>query len=286
MKDKELYSYSRISTYKLCPKKYEYVYKHRLFPIDDNNRKLLLGSIVHKGIELKDTNALLDFIDNEIPTPTNESETLITLALAMVEGYFNRFGTSEKTKNEIRFEIPISENIGYQGYIDGLIEEEDGYWLVEIKTASTIDKTYLDKLDFNEQINNYFYAVKNNYLEDYTLDKPLLGIKYRILKKPLIRQKQTETIIEFRKRLVEKMNDPEYIVEHILYRNDDDLKLAKEYINQDISTIEHAKIFTKTLTACSTFGRCPYMELCMGMPDADMLYIIKEERRDEDVTGE
>lgn len=283
---KELYSYSKISTYKLCPKKYEYSYLKNLRPLIDDNKNLFLGGLLHKGIELKDTNLLLNYIDNEAPTPTEESETLISLGLAMVEGYFNRFGYYEKVINEIHFEIPLADGSYYHGYIDGLIEEDNGYWLLEIKTASIIDKTYIDKLAFNEQIDNYFYAIKNGYLENIKLDKPLLGIKYRILKKPLIRQKQKESIMEFRKRLVEKMADPEYIIEKILYRTEEQTEQVINYINQDISNIKNTKIFTKTLTACSTFGRCPYMELCAGEPDADHLYIIKEERSTDDVTGE
>jgi hypothetical protein len=203
----------------------------------------------------------------------------------MVEAYFNRFGYNEIVRNELHFELPLGD-YKLQGYIDGIIEEEDGYWLLEIKTASTVNKDYIDKLLFNDQISRYMYAIKNNYVEDFNLDKPLLGIKYRIIKKPLIRQKQNESIMEFRKRLVEKLQEDDYIIEQVLTRTDEEIIDCMEDTLQDIITIENTKKFTKTLSACSTYGRCPYMELCCKEENAELLYSVKEERRDEDVTCE
>lgn len=282
----KIYSHSKITTFKLCPKQYEYKYINNLRPLEDSNKNLFLGSLLHKGVELKSVDKLLEYIDETNVTPTEESETLITLALALTEAYFNKFGYDEKVLNEQHFQFNVFGDSYLEGYIDGLIEDDNGYWLLEVKTASIIDKTYLDKLNFNEQINKYMYALKHNHLDSFKLDKPLLGIKYRILKKPLIRQKQTESIMEFRHRLVEKLQEPEYIIEKILYRTDEEIEDVLEDTKQEILNIENTERFTKTLTACSTFGRCPYMELCLGEPDADLLYILKEERRDDNVTGE
>lgn len=289
---KKLYSHSRISTYKMCPKQFEYKYINKLVPLESNNNNLFLGSLVHKGIELKSEQDLLNHIEELKYTVTEGNGTLITLALAMVEAYFKKFGYNEIVRNELHFNIPLDNitttkttDLQFHGYIDGIIEEEDGYWLLEIKTASIIDKTYIDKLIFNDQIERYLYATANGYLENFTLDKPLLGIKYRIIKKPLIRQKQKESIMEFRQRLIEKLQEEDNIIEVILNRTDEELEDSIKDTLHDILTIETTTRFTKTLSACSTYGRCPYMELCSKEEQGELLYIVKEEeRRNEDVT--
>lgn len=281
-----MYSHSRINCFKLCPKQYEYKYIKHLYPLSDNNN-LMLGNILHKGIELKSIPQLLNYIEELNITPNESTETLVTLALAMVEAYFKKYGYNEIVKNELHFEFPFEENdFKLHGYIDGIIEEPDGYWLLEIKTASIINKDYIDKLMFNDQISRYMYAVKNGFVEDFKLDKPLLGIKYRIIKKPMIRQKQKETIVEFRNRLIEKLQEEEYMIELLLNRTDEEIMECIRDTAEDIITMKTAGRFTKTLSACSTYGRCPYMELCCNEPNGELLYMKKEERTEENVTSE
>ena len=284
--DKELYSHSRINTFKMCPKQYEYKYIQQLTPLGGNNNNLFLGGLLHKGVELKSISGLLNYIDELNTTPNEDTETLINLALTMTEAYFTKFGYNEIVHSEIPFMVDIEENIGFRGIIDGLIEDDNGYWLLEIKTASVINKEYIDKLKFNDQIERYLYGLQNGELENFKLDKPILGIKYRILKKPLIRQKQNESIMEFRNRLVDKLQEDDYIVELELNRTPEEIDDAMKDLIQDIKSIKCTERFTKTLSACTTYGRCPYMELCCKEENAELLYIKKEERSDLDVTVE
>lgn len=279
------YSHSKINTYKMCPKMFEYKYIKKLTPLADKSNNLFLGELLHKGVELKSIDKLLEYIDTSNYTPTEESETLITMVLAMVEAYFLKFGIKEKIHNELYFTLPIDDDM-FEGYIDGLIEEEDGYYLLEIKTASIVDKTYIDKLRFNDQIERYLYGISHGEIENFKLDKPILGIKYRIIKKPLIRQKQKESIMEFRNRLIEKLQEEDNIQEIILSRTEEEINEAFEDIKYDINIINYSNRYTKTLSACSTYGRCPYMELCSKEENAELLYIIKEERRNKNVTKE
>lgn len=279
-----MFSHSRITAFKRCPKLYQYKYIDKLHPLASESSKLVLGKIVHKGIELRNNDELMDYID-ELNLPiSDENETIIVLALAMIDGYFDKFGIKEIKRSEFHFEIELGDEI-LQGYIDSIIETEDGYWVEEIKTAAQINKEYVDKLEFDDQISRYAYVLKNNLLPDFKLDKPFLGVKYRVLKKPQIRQKVNETIVQFRNRLVDKMSEPGYIEEFIITRTDEQLEDCIQDTIQDIKTIKSVDRYTKTLSACNMYGRCPYMELCQGIDDAILLYN-KEEVEEEEIVNE
>lgn len=278
-----IYSHSRTNTFKLCPKQFEYRYIRNLYPLS-SSKGLALGKLLHKGIELKSSNNLNEYVDDIDASYNEETENIISLAMAMTDAYFDKFGINEKIKNELHFLLNL-DGYNFQGYIDGIIEEEHGYWLLEIKTASRVDKEYIDKLKYNDQVSRYYYAIEQDMVDDFKLDKPLLGIKYRIIKKPLIRQKASESIVEFRNRLREKLNEDGYIEELILTRNRDEIEDCILDTIEDIKAIEHATRYTKTLSACTTYGRCPYMELCSNEENAELLYIerpMEEEGGEED----
>jgi hypothetical protein len=276
-----VFSHSRINTFKRCPKLYEYKYIQGLHPLGSDRTNLILGSIVHKGIELRNNLELLNYIDELNLPPNEKNETMIVLALAMVDAYFDRFGNKEIKHSEMHFEIDL-DGEKLQGYIDSLIEEEDGFWMEEIKTASQINKEYIDKLQFDDQVSRYNYVIQNNLVENFNLHKPFLGTKYRILKKPQIRQKKDETIVQFRNRLVEKMSEPGYIEEIILNRTEQEVEDCVLDTIQDIKIIRSTCRFSKNLSACNMYGRCPYMELCMNEPDAILLYNIEEVEEEEE----
>lgn len=268
------FSHSKINTFKMCPKQYEYRYIQKLYPLEDSN-SLIFGKLFHKAIDLKSPQKFLDYVDTLNLPSDDRTENNITLVLAMLDAYIAKFGYEQN----IQYEVELNTNIEgeeFIGFIDAIEETEDGYWLHEYKTASIIDKDYIDKLSFNDQTNRYLYIVKfcQNALKNFVLkpNKPILGIKYRILKKPLIRQKKGESIMEFRNRLVEKMMEEESIVEVILTRTDEELQETYLDMCSEINMIKNVTRFTKTLSACSTYGRCQYMELCSNIEGALNLY--------------
>lgn len=269
-----IFSHSRISCFKQCPKLYEYKYLKNIYPISDNDN-FYLGSLVHKGVELGSVYKLNNYLD-EIDVPFSEKqETNNVLSLGMVEAYFNKFGNNEQILHEVHFEIEI-QGKKVQGYIDGIIDTPNGYYLMELKTASQINKEYIDKLEFNDQISTYYYVILNNLIEGLKLDKPLLGIKYRIIKKPQIRQKINETVDEFRNRLVEKLSEEDYITEVVLHRTAEEVNEHIEDLIEDINTIENTKRFTKSMCGCTTYGRCPYMSICSKETNYESLYEVRE----------
>src|SRR5699024_328444 len=142
---------------------------------------------------------------------------------------------------------------------------------------SRVDDTYLAKLDFNDQISRYWSIMEK------ILDKPILYVEYYIAKKPLLRQKKDESIIQYRNRLVERLLEEDNIIYKKIDRTREQLDEAYEDFIYDINTIKNTTRYTKNLSVCSTFGTCPYIQLCMGNKEALMSFKKREESENDDV---
>jgi len=275
-----MFSHSRINTFKRCPKLYEYQYIQHLQSLEDS-APLNIGKALHYGIEHSSSEKALEYMNQQDYFLTEKGETEIVLVLGMVDAYLLKFGTAEKIQHEVEFNLKLFENSeenDFHGFIDGVIEEDDGYYLLEIKTASQVDNGYIKKLEFNDQISRYWYALEQ------TLDKPLLGVKYRIIKKPAIRQKIGESVSEFRQRLIERLQQDDSMFEFILKRTPEQIIDCIEDTKQDITTIKQSRRFPKSLGACSQYGTCPFIELCCGTEDAIYLFKKKEGFEDEELS--
>ena len=267
------YSHSRINCFKTCPKQFEYKYIKHLFPISGDSTNLILGKAFHRGIELGNVEELEKELDNNDDFLDEGAETNKVIVLAMVEAFFNKF--PHHNEGNIKHEVEIKTNFNgneFIMYADAIVEEPDGLILREYKTASRIDDTYIDKLKFNDQISRYCLAIEQE------LGKKVKKIEYYVAKKPLLRQKNGETLEQFRERLVEKITEDEESIQYFeLTRTKEQLEEEKEDLIYDMNMINNTKRYTKNLSACSCYGKCPYLNLCMREKDAELLYEVKEE---------
>lgn len=267
------FSHSRINCFKQCPKMFDYKYNGHLYKIDGDSDSLMMGSAFHRGIELGDIGKLEQELDNNNDFLSEGNETNKIIVLAMVEAFFNKF--PHHNEGNVQHEVKIETEFGNHPFImfaDALIEEPDGYILREYKTASRIDSTYIDKLKFNDQISRYCLAIEKEF------HKPVKRIEYYVAKKPLLRQKNGETLEQFRNRLVEKITEDEESIQYFeLTRTREQLDEELSDLIYDMDTISKTTHYTKNLSACSCYGNCPYLELCMKEKDAELLYEIREE---------
>lgn len=58
------YSYSRISTYENCPRRFKYHYVDKIESYEDVEA-FILGRAVHKGIELNSVDKAIDYLKKE-----------------------------------------------------------------------------------------------------------------------------------------------------------------------------------------------------------------------------
>ena len=272
-----MYSHSRINCFKLCPKLYEYKYIEKLVPLGADTKALSMGKAFHTGIEHGSSDAALEFMEKDEYFMSQESENDKIICLAMVDAFLKKFPEAKTWEHEKHLVGSMVDKDDFQLYLDGLEKDGDGYWIIELKTASKIDETYVDKLDFNDQISRYYYMAKKEGLKIH-------GIKYYVVKKPLLRQKKNESVEQYRERLVERIMEEDSIFYTEIHRTPEQISECIEDTKYDIEVIKNTTRFTKNLCACSMYGtRCPYMDLCRGIKDAELLFDRKE---DEDVTGE
>ncbi|MFM9065114.1 MAG: RecB family exonuclease [Pirellula sp.] len=213
--DKNVLTYSALNTFRNCPRKYKNRYIDNLRP-RMKVESLSFGSVIHTAIELwyrsvNDANRLwkaLDFIDRSFPERATDENQMASwhLARAMFTGYASRYATEDFTIIEVEKTFTgqirnpdtgrCSQTFVMAGKADAIVQLHDGMYLLEHKTAASIDGNYLDKLWTDTQIALYSY-----YLRE--LGYPIVGIIYNVLLKSRLKQSPGETQEEYEARHAE-----------------------------------------------------------------------------------
>ena len=213
--DKTLLTYSALNTFRNCPRKYKNRYLDNLRPRERPDA-LSFGSVIHTAIELwyRSSDAesrlrdVLAYIDDAFENRVVDSNQMVQwhLATAMIRGYAERYGTEEFEIVEVEKEFVgeirnpdtgrQSQTFRIAGKVDGIVRCHDGLYLLEHKTASTVDASYLDKLWTDTQIALYCY-----YLRE--LGYPIVGVIYNVLLKSRLKQGKGETQEEYEVRHAE-----------------------------------------------------------------------------------
>lgn len=213
--DKSVLTYSALNTFRNCPRKYKHRYLDNLRPREKADA-LSFGGIIHSAIELwyrsvADGNRLgrvLVFIDEQFPLRAGDDSQKASwhLARAMFTGYAARYDSEDFEIVEVEklFNSEIrnpdtgrpSQTFVMAGKVDGIVRRPDGMYLLEHKTASSIDASYLDKLWTDTQIALYSFHLRQ-------LGYPIVGVIYNVLLKSRLKQKAGESEAEFESRRAE-----------------------------------------------------------------------------------
>lgn len=180
---KTVWSYSRVSTYAQCPRQYKYRYLDRLKTIPDQapDNALYLGTAIHTGLE-KDVEAAIEsYKSNYYQLTTEHYNEIIKLEMLLPK--------CKAILPEGEHEVKIATD-NYVGYIDLLADD----WIVDFKYSNNREG-YLN----SPQIHLYkFFA-----------DRPINRLSYLFIPKIRVRQKKTESVPEFRRRLYEELEHAE-----------------------------------------------------------------------------
>ncbi|MFN9640905.1 MAG: PD-(D/E)XK nuclease family protein [Pirellula sp.] len=320
--DKTLLTYSALNTFRNCPRKYKNRYLDNLRP-RERAEALSFGSVVHTAIELwyRSQNAesrlrdVLAYIDNAFENRVVDSNQMVQwhLATAMIRGYAERYGTEEFEIVEVEKEFVgeirnpdtgrQSQTFRIAGKVDGIVRCHDGLYLLEHKTASTVDASYLDKLWTDTQIALYCY-----YLRE--LGYPIVGVIYNVLLKSRLKQgkgetqeeyelrhaelaaknksgkstakrQMPETDDEFQARLTEWYSRPEAFHREFIYLSEDRLAMLQDEVweitQQYLDARRRGKWLLNTSNCFSYQRPCEYLAYCQSgfNPNvADNLYEI------------
>jgi len=205
-------TYSFWNSYRNCPQACAWRYLDELAP-RERSINLRFGTLIHQCLECwhlrHDLVETLEVIEQACAPTRHEPDGHAAwhLATAMMVGYAMRYAEESFTviALEKTFAGPLyhpetgepSPAFTLAGKVDGIVEIDGEVFLLEHKTAATIDGDYLEKLWVDFQILLYAYA-----LERY-LGIRIAGVLYNILVKARLRQGQGETDAEFRTRAAE-----------------------------------------------------------------------------------
>lgn len=247
------YSHSRVETFKNCPYKYKlrYIDELKTLPSDDPQNPLIIGSAMHLGIE-KDVETAINWYYNQYPIITD-------LHINEAIKFESLIPKVKKILPRGQHEIKIETN-DFIGFADLITENGDIY---DFKYSNNVDK-YLE----SKQLHLYKYYREMNC--DKTSD-----LYYVFIPKVMIRQKKTETLFDFRKRLRERLEEIEPKIVKIEF---DENKIDEFY--SDISDIEMTETFEKVENYCNF---CEYENYCKK--GVDYMILPSVERRELGTTN-
>lgn len=172
------------------------------------------------------------------------------------------------------------------GKYDGVVRAADGkLWLLETKTrANPYDEVTLDKLEYDLQVNLYWWSMLQKYGEMPG------GVLYNIIKRPQLRLKKSETVAEYVGRIRDdiKASPDSYYVRfsHPLDQDaftkwcTNDLSLMMEVVYNWATTAEPYR----NPGSCMTYNRpCSYVKTCAhGLTQ----HLIKKDRAHSELEAE
>ena len=205
-------TYSMWSLFRNCRKACEYRYEIGLVP-REKDPNLSFGSLIHECLQTwhgtRDLAAVIDFIDRVCASRRDDDSVRRDwhLARAMMTGYAARYPQEEfeVVALEKTFEGPIinpatgasSRSFVLAGKVDGIVRIGGDHYILEHKTAATIDADYLERLWTDFQIAIYSYYVEQ------ALGIPITGVIYNVLGKARLQQSKGETEEEYQTRRAE-----------------------------------------------------------------------------------
>lgn len=246
------YSYSRVSTFKMCKYRFylQYVKKLKLIEIPEDDSALILGSTIHlaieKGIEAAEKFYFSQFnilTDNQINEFLKIELLLPRIMKLLPEG-----------KCEIELDHPT-----FTGFIDRLVQtSENTFDIYDYKYTNNVD-SYMESAQLH--LYKYFFELLN---PKFTVN----NLYFVFIPKTRIRQKENEDIFEFRQRIKSELAAKEILVKKVDY----DKNKVDMFFN-DIKNIESCQEFDKNVTNFCNW--CSFKEYCEG--NGDYLIIDDEE---------
>jgi len=209
---RSILTFSALDTFRCCPRKYKLRFLDCLQP-RERPETLAFGSAVHEALQLwytlpADAQRLmkvLELLDAKFAARQSdvEAKRQWQLARAIMTGYAARYAQEEfeVVAVEKEFEAEIrnpdtgrsSQTFSVAGKVDGIVRIGRELYLLEHKTAGTLDSNYLDKLWTDTQIALYSFYLRQ-------IGFPVVGVVYNVLLKARLQQRTGETDEEYRAR--------------------------------------------------------------------------------------
>lgn len=251
------WSHSRVETFNTCPLKFRYRYIDGLetLPPDDAGNPLIIGKAMHTAIESGVDAGLEEYYASyNVITDLQINEGIKIAALAP--------RVRDALPDQLRFEVAVNYD-GFTGFIDA-IHDVDGHTvdLYDFKYSNNIDH-YLE----SPQLSLYKY-----YYEHMT-GKRVRALYYVMIPKVMIRQKKTEDLDQFRRRLQAELKDKKPQIIEVEY---DPEAVNKFVLNVgQILLMGYEEFMPHESRLCDW---CEYKEMCRK--GEEYMILPKNERRE------
>ena len=244
----------------MCPYKYKLQYVDKLKTIFNNDpaHPLVVGTAIHYGAETESIeNMLKNYYSNfNIITDLQVNEAIkLEYLLPQVLEFIKQF---KKVEHEVKFKVGT-----FYGTADLLAYNTDG----------TVD---LYDYKYSNNIENYMESPQL-HIYKYFLEQ--IGYKVRkmafiFIPKTFIRQKKTEDLCQFRKRLLNTLKDMKIQIKYLEY---DQSKVINSLITA-VETLETTKFKKEPSRLCDW---CEFKKYCFE--GVDYMILPKNERRERKI---
>lgn len=207
-------SYSSMNEILGCEQKYAFR-KVLECPSDEDYKQetdaMDVGSVFHKCLELCKHDlsgfafpTLIECIE-EYPETLN-LKTHGPLLWAMLRRY--KLLHEDAGLKPVQIELELLAPKEFKGFVDVVLEEDNGYWITDIKTAASISRFLRSRLASDRQLNLYVHW----YEKLLKPDKPILGCRYRAVTKSRLKYRKDETFKQLSDRIFQGINAYEYVI--------------------------------------------------------------------------
>ena len=249
------FSYSRVSTYQQCPRRFKYQYIDEIKLIDDPtpDNALVVGNALHLGLETNVDNMLKHYYNHYNIIDDRHVNEAIKLEVLAKKGHELLNGINILHQE---YEINVPE---FKGIVDLITQNPDGTIDVfDFKYSNNVDR-YLE----SGQLHIYKY-----FLEQQGFKVNKLGFIF--LPKTMIRQKKSENLYQFRKRLIETLNELNIRVVEVKYQEEK----VHEFLNS-CNEINQAEDYPKNETKLCDW--CDYQNYCQKGIDYEIISMKENE---------
>lgn len=229
-----MFSHSRVSCFEKCPYQYwlRYVEKYRTLPDQEPDNALYLGLGLHKGIETTVDEGLKEYF---------------SYYYMLTDAHIN-------WSMQLEHQIPKVKELLPEGEHEIKIDTDDFIGFIDYVSEDT-----LFDFKFSNNVHNYTSSPQLSlYKYYYELTHPgkaINHLKYIFVPKLKIRQKKTETLPQFRQRLLAELEKSEIQILEVPYSH-----AAVLEFQESCETITSQKSFPKNPTKLC--GWCSFQNYC------------------------
>ena len=268
-------SYSSFSTYMSCARKY-YLGKVKRVPIDDDTEEdtlaLRYGKAFHKLLEdsmhdvskVKGSNIKAACAEFELDFETVGPQLVGQLR------HYRKIRNQQDGLSVVKCEVQVLTPT-FRGFIDVVFKDKNGWWIGDLKTASSFSQHLLSKLKTDWQLNLYSYHVKEIAAALNLDPEEFRGCRYLLNVKTKLKRGAAETFSEYSDRCEYSQAAYDIAVEasemapETIYNIFSMIKVEIDFLHKAKKPEVAERRAVPNFTACTNyFKACEYWSNCHG----------------------